>query len=127
VRIALHPEADEEFSAQVDFYEHRESGLGQRFYRHVFDSLAWISENPSIPRERQNIHRVNLTAFPFYIVYMIFNDDLISRAEADALDIGKIDWAKLLPCDYGQNKAAPQGSVFTPRDKRTGRCRFRRP
>ena len=46
MNIELHPEADGEFAAQVDYYEEREPGLGQRFYHEVIASLKWIGETP---------------------------------------------------------------------------------
>ena len=43
MRIELHPGADGEFAVQVEYYEEREPGLGQRFYREVNASLEWIA------------------------------------------------------------------------------------
>jgi toxin ParE1/3/4 len=74
VRVGFHAEADDEFLAQVEFYERRERGLGERFYRHVMDCLEWIQQNPSLPRDRNGVRRVNLTAFPFYIAYRVEGD-----------------------------------------------------
>jgi hypothetical protein len=74
VRIELHPEADEEFAAQVQYYDEREAELGQRFYREVIASLEWITENPTVPRLRRSYRRVNLRIFPFYIAYLAEND-----------------------------------------------------
>ena len=72
--IELHPEADGEFAAQVDYYEEREPGLGQRFYHEVIAALKWIVENPAVPRLRRNYRRLNLRVFPFYVAYVVEND-----------------------------------------------------
>ena len=74
MRIELHPEADDEFSAQVWYYDERQEGLGQRFYREVIGQLDWILEYPMIPRLRKRYRRVNLKVFPFYIAYVIKED-----------------------------------------------------
>jgi len=74
VRIELHPEADAEFAAQVEYYEDAQPGLGQRFYREVIGCLEWIAANPMLARLRQNYRRVNLTVFPFYIAYVVQGD-----------------------------------------------------
>ena len=74
MKVELHPEADEEFAARVEFYESQEPGLGQRFYREVIGCLEWISENPTVPRMRRDHRRVNLKVFPFYIAYVVEGD-----------------------------------------------------
>lgn len=53
MRIELHPRADEEFAAQVAYYEEREPGLGRRFYEEVIAHLEWIAENPEVARLRK--------------------------------------------------------------------------
>ena len=50
MKLELHPEADEEFAAQVDYYENQEIGLGRKFYREVIIHLDWIVENPTVAR-----------------------------------------------------------------------------
>ena len=71
MRIELHPEADAEFAAQVEYYENRQAGLGQRFYREVIGCLDWIAEHPTLPRLRRDHRRVNLKVFPFYVAYAV--------------------------------------------------------
>ena len=63
VRVELHPEADAEFAAQIEYYEGREEGLGLKFYRHVLDSFDWIVANPTVPRLRKSHRRINLRMF----------------------------------------------------------------
>jgi plasmid stabilization system protein ParE len=74
LRVELHPDADEEFDAHVRYYETREEGLGQRFYREVIAHLNWIAENPVLPRLRKTYRRLNLRGFPFYVAYVIKGD-----------------------------------------------------
>jgi hypothetical protein len=74
VRIELHPDADAEFAAQVEFYDDREPGLGQKFYREVIACLDWIVRNPLVPSLRRSYRRVNLKIFPFYAAYVVEGD-----------------------------------------------------
>jgi hypothetical protein len=74
VRVELHPEADAEFAAQVQYYEDRQPGLGLRFYHEVIGYLDWIAENPLSPKLRKNYRRVNLKIFHFYIAYVVEGD-----------------------------------------------------
>jgi hypothetical protein len=76
VRIELHPKADAEFAAQVEYYDDEQPGLGERYYREVIARLEWIAEHPTLPRMRKNYRRANLRVFPFYIAYVI-KDDLV--------------------------------------------------
>ena len=69
MRIELHPGAKEEFTAQIGYYEAQEPGLGQRFYREAIATFEWIGSNPRLPRLRKGYRRVNLTTFPFYIIF----------------------------------------------------------
>ena len=74
MRIELHPEADAEFAAQIEHYEHEQQGLGKRFYHDVIASLEWIAVNPTVPRLRKTYRRFNLKVFPFFIAYVAERD-----------------------------------------------------
>ena len=74
MRVELHPEADAEFAAQVEYYEDRQPGLGRRFYREVIGCLDWIANHPTEPRLRKHYRRVNLKVFPFYLAYAVEGD-----------------------------------------------------
>ena len=71
MKIELHPGADAEFEAQVEYYDDQQPGLGERFYREVIATLDWLVENPTLPSRRKNYRRVNLQVFPFYIAYVV--------------------------------------------------------
>lgn len=74
MRIELHPEADAEFAAGVDYYDDRQAGLGKRFYREVIANLEWIAQHPTLPRLRRDYSRVNLKLFRHYIAYVVEQD-----------------------------------------------------
>lgn len=74
MRVELHPEAQTEFAAQVEYYDDQQAGVGERFYREVIASLDWIAQNPTLPRLRRSYRRFNLKIFPFYIAYVVEGD-----------------------------------------------------
>lgn len=84
MKVILHPAADGEFAEAVDFYEHRQAGLGEKFYREVLRSLDWIEANSSVPRLRKNYRRINLPVFSYYIAYLIQPDFILVVAIAHA-------------------------------------------
>ena len=94
MRVELHPEADAEFAAQVEYYEDAQPGLGRRFYRQVIGCLDWIAANPTLPRLRKNYRRVNLKVFPFHIAYV---------AEADLVWVLAVAHGPRRP-DYWKNR-----------------------
>ena len=47
MRVELHPEADAEFAAQVEYYEDRQPGLGRKFYREVLGDTVRAMVGPS--------------------------------------------------------------------------------
>ena len=72
--MELHPEADAEFAAQIEYYEDEQPGLGRRFYGEVIGCLDWIAANPTLPRLRKDHRRLNLKVFPFYVAYVVEGD-----------------------------------------------------
>jgi plasmid stabilization system protein ParE len=74
VRVEFHPEADAELSAQFEFYQQQQAGLGHRFYLEVLACVDWLRENPTLPRARKGFRRINLKVFPFYIAYVVEAD-----------------------------------------------------
>ncbi len=74
MKVELHPEADAEFAAQVEYYEDRQAGLGSRFYGEVIACLDRIAKHPTGPRLRKQYRRVNLKVFPFYVAYVVEGD-----------------------------------------------------
>jgi hypothetical protein len=46
--------------------------LGQRFWDEVDEHIAWIAQNPDVPRLRDGgYRRVNLKIFPYYVSYVV--------------------------------------------------------
>lgn len=81
--IELHPEADAEFAAQVEYYEDEQPGLGEKFYHEVIGCLTSIAMNPTLPRLRKDHRRVNLKVFPFHVAYVEEGDSVWVLAVAN--------------------------------------------
>jgi hypothetical protein len=65
------PQAKSELMDAVAYYEGELSGLGQRFWNEMDEHIAWIAENPDVPRLRDGgYRRVNLKIFPYYVSYV---------------------------------------------------------
>jgi hypothetical protein len=61
-------QAKAELMDAVAYYEGELNGLGQRFWDELDRHIAWIAENPEVPRLRDGgYQRVNLNVFPYYI------------------------------------------------------------
>jgi plasmid stabilization system protein ParE len=66
------PQAKAELMDAADYYEGELNGLGQRFWDELDRHIAWIAENPELPRLREGgYRRVNLRVFPYYIAYVV--------------------------------------------------------
>lgn len=66
--IVVLPEAADEFDDAADYFEHQQSGLGQRFRDEVDRHVLWIAEHAELPRLRPGgYRRVNLKVFPYYV------------------------------------------------------------
>jgi toxin ParE1/3/4 len=70
--FSFHPEAEEEFSAAIEYYEEREAGLGYDFSIEVFAATHNIINHPDAwPVVEDGIHRCLVNRFPFGILYGI--------------------------------------------------------
>ena len=64
--------ANSELADAASYYERELEGLGRRFWVEVDEHVAWIVQNPEVPRLRPGgYRRVNLKVFPYYIPYII--------------------------------------------------------
>jgi len=72
----LTPEAVEEMSEAVAWYEERREGLGQEFLEELRQVMTWVIHRPaSFPRLRDvphdlDIRRALLPRFPFAVVFL---------------------------------------------------------
>jgi hypothetical protein len=83
MRVALAPEARQEFDEAERFYEQQLEGLGKRFRDEVIAGIRRIRRWPlGYPCERGDIRRLILTRFPYKLLYSIEIDHLYIIAMA---------------------------------------------
>jgi len=84
----FHPEAQAEFSADVDWYDDREVGVGGRFAEAVRAAIDAAVDDPAAWAvwpgwEREPVVRSKgLTGFPYRVVYFVQDDVLTIVAVA---------------------------------------------
>jgi len=84
MRIArfIRPAEDEMIEAAV-YYESQVIGLGEKFIETIERALFEIEKKPTLwPKEKYNIRRRVLSRFPFSILYVIDEDELVIVAIA---------------------------------------------
>ncbi len=77
MNLRIIDEAAAEFADAIARYESIESGLGIRLREEVKAAIAWISDQPELPRIRpKGYRRVNLKVFPYHIAYIVHIDEI---------------------------------------------------
>ena len=81
--LAFLSEALAELCEAAEFYEGCEAGLGERFRREIEDLCRLMSRNPLLWRMRPGgYRRVNCPVFPYYLAYVIRDDQVVVIAVA---------------------------------------------
>ncbi len=81
MRIAIHPEAEEELSAAALWYEGQQAGLGDDFVNEFESTLHRILRVPVQWRVFQGENRkLNFHRFPYAIVYSLHGETLFLKA-----------------------------------------------
>ena len=81
MKVHLRRLAEIELNEAVDFYEHRQQGLGQRFANKVLTVLKEIETNPKrFAEAEEGVREAPLLDFPYAIYYQIVSNrvDVIS-------------------------------------------------
>lgn len=72
MKLIFTPRALTEARDSYAWYESKESGLGEEFYRSLSAALSFIERNPEVPRlVYRHFRRVMLRRFPFAVIYRI--------------------------------------------------------
>ena len=83
IPVELTSEAKGDLFDAVDYYEDKERGLGRRLRDEVASILNTVASAPYLWRERSaGYRRVNCPVFPYYIAYVIREDNLVVVAIA---------------------------------------------
>ena len=81
--ILFHPEAEVELDKSIEFYEERETGLGIDFQDEVQRGVAEIYDAPlRWPVHKFGTRKFLLRRFPFYLFYMIHDEQIVIVAVA---------------------------------------------
>ncbi|ROO30967.1 type II toxin-antitoxin system RelE/ParE family toxin [Salinisphaera japonica] len=81
--VEFHPEADDEFIAQIGFYESQRSGLGDAFVNAVYQTLERLLAFPELGKPAgQRTRRLLVQRFPHSVIYQYKNDRLFVLAIA---------------------------------------------
>ncbi len=71
MKFYFHPQAAEEFSQAVDYYEEIKPGLGHEFATEVYAAIERCVKFPKAwPILKENIRRSLVKRFPFGILYV---------------------------------------------------------
>ena len=79
--FSFHPEADEEFTEAVAYYERCEPGLGLDFTREIHTAIRNAVEYPTLwPEIEDEVRRCLVHRFPYGVLYSIEPDGLFILA-----------------------------------------------
>ncbi len=85
--VSVHPEADAEFAAAVDWYELQRIGPGDEFEQDVFDAFDLIAECPHAWSKWPGLDAVHvfpLDRFPFLLPYFVRDEAVVILTLAHA-------------------------------------------
>lgn len=85
--LSVHPEADAEFAAAVEWYEERRLGLGDEFEQDVYDGFEVILESPHAWQRWPGLDTVRvfpLDRFPYLLPYAVKDTTVVILAVAHA-------------------------------------------
>ncbi|MBI4851689.1 MAG: type II toxin-antitoxin system RelE/ParE family toxin [Acidobacteria bacterium] len=83
--MIIHPDAEAELNAAIDYYEECKDGLGINFLSEVQEAFRKILQNPlAWSVVRNNFRRCLVNRFPFAVIYVVVNDEIFIIAIAHA-------------------------------------------
>ena len=69
--VVIEPRAILDIQDAVDYYESKQSGLGEHFYQVIDDHIEILTKNPFFQIRYKNYHGFPMKKFPFIIFYFI--------------------------------------------------------
>jgi toxin ParE1/3/4 len=70
--FGFHPDARSEFLESVRYYQHQQSGLGERFLEAVRDAIQRVCDRPLLYRSIEvNVRKCHVVRFPYGIIYRL--------------------------------------------------------
>jgi len=78
MKILLLPPSDQELLDAISYYNEQQKGLGARFYNEFLGTISLIEKAPNAWRKIGKFtHRINLSRFPYLVLYVVENDKII--------------------------------------------------
>lgn len=78
MNVILIPPADKELDEAIEFYNNQFPGLGDQFYCEFESTIELIKRTLYGWRKiGENTRRINIKRFPFLVLYIIDNDDIL--------------------------------------------------
>lgn len=81
-KIVFQPRAIFEIQNSIDYYDDKQIGLGELFYKELFEFIDAISKKPFYKIHTNNIRILPLSKFPFVIFYWIEESEKVAYIEA---------------------------------------------
>jgi plasmid stabilization system protein ParE len=69
--VQIEPEAIQDIQDAIDWYEHQQKGLGEKFYHYLDNVLESLGTNPYYQVRYSNIRCLPLQKYPFMIHFTI--------------------------------------------------------
>ena len=88
MKLRVTAAAEDELVEGAAWYEERQEGLSEQFFREYRDALTRILAAPGMyarletVRSRRNLRRCFLKRFPYYIGYELLDDEIVVLAVA---------------------------------------------
>jgi hypothetical protein len=74
VEIRLHPDAEQEFLHELQYYDSISEGLGSKFFNNIDAAFEGIRSTPHLAHNRgDGIYSIRVNHFPFSIFYRVVN------------------------------------------------------
>jgi plasmid stabilization system protein ParE len=71
-KLILTEEAVRDIEVSFQYYQEKQSGLGERFLAHIEEVIHLISQNPEIcPTSFKTVRQATVNRFPFVVLYEI--------------------------------------------------------
>jgi len=69
--------AEQELNEAIDFYNHQQTGLGDRFFQEIQAAVRQITEHPNTwEKIDSKTHRFLTNRFPYGVLYRIHSDHI---------------------------------------------------
>ncbi len=77
MKVSFHPDAKEEFTEAINYYEECQEGLGLEFAKEIYSAIQRIIRFPKAwSKLSENTRRCLVNRFPYGVIYSIFENEI---------------------------------------------------